>query len=84
MALFELQKSSQPDDAYEIRTDDGSIKRRKADEVSVGYILLDYPLPYHNYGDNNLRQRESEGNFFTLMAHVFTLLLLVDHDFYTN
>ena len=84
MALFELRKTSQPDEAYELSTDDGSKKQRKADEVSVGDILLDYPLLYHNYGEKNPKQRESEGNFVALIAHVFTLLLLVDHDFSTN
>ena len=78
------ESTTQPDKTYELRTDDGSRKQRKADEVSVGDILLDYPLPYHNYGEKNPKQRESEGNFVALMAHVFTLLLLVDHDFFTN
>ena len=60
--------------------DDGSRNRRKADEVSVGGILSDYIIPCHPYGENHPNQREFEGNIVALMAHVFTLLLLVDHD----
>ena len=77
---MELQKTSHPDDAYELSTDDGSRKRRKANEVSVGERLSDYLFPCHPYGDNHPKQRESEGNVVALMAHAFTSLLLVYHD----
>ena len=36
MTFLELWKTSQPDNASDLRTDGVSIKRRKADEVSVG------------------------------------------------
>ena len=40
LSFLELQKNSQPDDASEL-SDDGSRKRRKADEGSVGGRLSD-------------------------------------------
>ena len=64
----------QPDDAYEISTDDGSRKRRKANEVSVGGRLSDYLFPCHPYGDNNPKQRDFEGYVVALIAHAFMLL----------
>ena len=81
LSSLERLKNSQPDDASELNTDDGSRKRRKADRVSVGEIFSDYLLPCHPYGDNHTKQREFEGNIFALMAHSFTSLLLVDHDY---
>ena len=54
--------------------DDGSRKRRKADEVSIGGRFSDYLLPCHPYGENHPKQRESEVNAVDLMAHAFTLL----------
>ena len=80
LAFLEMWKTSHPDDAYELSTDDGSRNRIKADEVSVGGIFSDYLLTCHPYGDNHKKQREFEGNDVAAMAHVFTLLLFVDHD----
>ena len=64
MTFLELWKTSQPDNASDLRTDGVSIKRRKADEVSVGGRFSDYLLPYHPYGDNCPKQRDFEGNVF--------------------
>ena len=75
-----MQKTSHPYDASELSTDDGSRKRRKAEEVIVGERFSDYLLPCPPYGDINPKQREFEGNVVPLMAHVFTSLLMVDHD----
>ena len=69
-----MRKTSQPDDASEISMDDGSRKRRKADEVSIGGRFSDYLLPCHPYGENHPKQREFEVNAVDLMAHAFTLL----------
>ena len=80
-SFLELQKNSQPDEAYDLSKDDVSRKRRKADEVSVGGRLSDYLVPCHPYGDKHPNQREFEVNIFALMAHVFTSLLLVDQYF---
>ena len=74
-----MQKNSQPDDASEIRND-GSINQEKADGVSVGGRLSDYLVLCHPYGYNHPKQREFEGYAVDLTEHVFTLLLLVDHD----
>ena len=74
-----MKKNSQPDDPYEL-SDDGSRKRRKADEVSVGGRFSDYLVPCHPYGDKHPKQKEFEVNIVAFMEHVFTLLLLVDHD----
>ena len=76
-----MQKKSYPDYASELSYD-GSRKRRKADEVSVGGRFSDYLIPCHPYGDKHTKQREFEVNIFSLMAHVFTSLLLVYHDFF--
>ena len=56
-----MQKNSHTDDASEIN-DDGSIKRRKDDEVSVGGRFSDYLVPCHPYGDKYPKQREFEVN----------------------
>ena len=80
LSFLELRKTSQIYDRSELSTDDGSRKRRKSDKVSVGGGFLDYLLPCHPYGDNHPKQREFEGNIVAFMAHVFTSLLLVDHD----
>ena len=80
LKFIELRKTSQIDDAYELSMDDGSRKRGKADEVSVGGRFSDYLLPCHPYGDNHPKQREFEGNIVALMEHAFMLLSLVDHD----
>ena len=77
-----MRKTSHPDDASELSTDDGSRKRRNANKVSVWGRLLDYLLPCHPYGENHPKQREFEGNVVALLAHAFTLLSLVDHDFF--
>ena len=60
--------------------EDGSRKRRKFDEISVGGRFSDYLLPFNPYGDNNPKQREFEGNIVALMSHLFASLSLVDHD----
>ena len=75
-----MWKTSQPDDTSEISTDDDVIKRRKADELSVGGIFSDYLLLCHPYGYNHPKQREFEGNIFALMAQAFTSLSLMNHD----
>ena len=74
-----MQNNSQPYDASEL-SDDGSRKRIKADEVSIGGRFSDYLVPCHPYGDKHPKQREFEVNIFALMTHVFTSLSLVDHD----
>ena len=74
-----MQRTSQPDNASEISTDDGSRKRRNSDEVSIGGRFSYYLLPCHTYGENHPKQRGFEGNDGALMAHVFTSLSLVDH-----
>ena len=75
-----MQKNSHIDDASEISTYDGSRKRRKADEVSVGGRLSDYLVPCHPYGYKHPKHKEFEVNIVDLMAHAFTSLSLVDHD----
>ena len=75
-----MQKNSHLDHVSELSTDDGSRKHRKANKVSVGVRLSDYLFPCHPYGDKNPKQKEFEVNIVALMAHVFTPLLLVDHD----
>ena len=57
LVFFDLRKTSNPDDASDLSTDDGSRKRRKSDEVSVGDRLSDCLLPCHPYGDNHPKQR---------------------------
>ena len=57
LKFLEFHKTSQPDDTYELSTDDGSRKQRKDDEVSVGGRLSDYILPCHPYGYNHPNQR---------------------------
>ena len=47
LEFLELRKTSQPDDSYELSTDDGSRNQRKANKVSVGGIFLYYLLPCH-------------------------------------
>ena len=79
-----MQKNSHLNGASDLRTDDGSRKRRKADEVSVGGRFSDYPVPCHPYGDRHAKHKESEVNIVALMAHAFTSLLLVDHDCFRN
>ena len=74
-----MQKKSQPYDASDLR-DDGSRKRRKADEVSVGGRFSYYLVPCHPYGYKHPKQREFEVNIFAFMSHAFTFLSLVDHD----
>ena len=81
LPFLELQNNSHIDDASELSTDDGSRKRRKADELSVGGRLSDYLVPCHPYGDKHPKQKEFEVNIVALMAHAFTPLSLVDHDF---
>ena len=80
LSFLELRNISQPDNASELRTEDGSRKRRKAEKISVGGKWSDYLLPCHPYGGNNLNQRKFDGNVVTLMVHLFTSLLLVDHE----
>ena len=80
LALLELWNTSQPDDASETSTYNGSRKRRKADEICVGKRLSYFFLPCHTYGDNNTKQREFEVNFIDLMAHESTLLSLVEDE----
>ena len=80
LSLLELRKTSQPDNASELITYDGSIKRIKDNEVSVGGRLSYYLLPFHPYEDNNPKQRNFEGNAVALMAHEFTSLSLVEND----
>ena len=80
LSFLELQNNSQLDDASELSTDDGSRKRRKANEVSVGGRFSDDLVPCHPYGDKHPKQKEFEVNIFALMAHAFTPLLLADHD----
>ena len=80
LSLLELRKTSQPDDAYEISTDDGNRQRRKANEVSAGGRISYYLLSCHPYGDNHPKQSEFDGNVISLMSHVFIFLLLVDHE----
>ena len=75
LAFLGLWKTSQPDDAYEISTDDVSRKRIKTDEVSIGVRFSHYLLPCHPYGDNTPKKRE-----FAFMEHAFTSLSLVEHD----
>ena len=84
LALIELRKTSHPEYASEISTDDGSRKRGNADEVSVGGTFSDYLLLCDTYGENNPKQREFEGNVISSMAHAFTLMSLVEHDFFRN
>ena len=52
LSFLELQKNSHPYDASEL-SDDGSRKRRKSEEVSVGGRFSDYLVPCHPYGDKN-------------------------------
>ena len=80
LALLELWKTSQPEDASEIITDKISIKHRNSDKLSIGGRLSDYLLLCHLYGDNHPNQREFGGYDVTLMAHTFTLLSLVNHE----
>ena len=80
LSFLELQKKSHLDGAYELSTDDGSRKRIKANEVSVGGRLSDYLFPCHPYGDKYPNQKEFEVNIVALMEHVSTSLSLVDHD----
>ena len=49
-ALLELQKTSQPDDASDLSTDDGNRNRRKTDKISVCGILKYYLLLCNPYG----------------------------------
>ena len=84
LSLLKLWKTSQPDDASELSTDDVSRKWRKADEASVGGRFSYYLLPCHPYGYNHPKQREFEGNIFALISHAFTSLSLVDHYFFRN
>ena len=49
LSFIELQKNL----VSELSTDDGSRKRKKADEVSVGSRLSDYLLPGHPYGEKH-------------------------------
>ena len=84
LSFLELRKTSQLDNSSELSADAGSRKWRKDNKVSVGGRFSDYLLPCHPYVDNNPNQRESEGNIVALMAHTFTLLLLVDHDCFHN
>ena len=72
LSFLYLRKTSQPDNASEISTYDGSRNRRNADEVSVGGRFSDCLLPCHPYGENNPKQREFEGNIVAFMAHAFT------------
>ena len=80
LQFLELWETLQPDDAYEISTDDDSRKRRKFDKVSVVCRFSEYLLPCHPYEENHTKQREVEGNAISLMAHAFTLISLVDQD----
>ena len=48
----------------------------------MGEDLSDYFLPFHPYGHNHTNQKKFEVNSVALMAHAFTSLLLVDHDFF--
>ena len=72
LSFLELQKNSHLDDTSEISTDDGSRKRRKDNEVSVGGRLSDCLFPCHPYGYKHPKQKEFEVNIFALMAHAFT------------
>ena len=81
LSFLELQKNSQPDDASEI-SNDGSRKWRKADEISVGGRFSYYLVPCHPCVDKHPKQMEFDVNIVALMAHAFTLLSLVDHDFF--
>ena len=60
MELLEFWKTSHTDNAYDLSIDDGSRKRRKADEVNVWGILSDYLLTCHPYGDNHPKPRDFE------------------------
>ena len=42
--------------------------------------MSDYLVPCHPYGDKHPKQMGFEVNIVALIAHVFTLLTLVDHD----
>ena len=74
LALMELRKTSQTDDAFEISTEDGIRKRRQFDGLSVGGRLSYYFLLCHIFGDNHTKQREFEANLVALTAHAFTSL----------
>ena len=76
-----MQKNSQPDDASEI-SNDGSRKWRKADEINVGGRFSYYLVPCHPCVDKHPKQMEFDVNIVALMAHAFTLLSLVDHNFF--
>ena len=67
LSLLEFQKNSHSDDTSELSMDDGSIKRRKSDELSVGSRLSDYLLLCHPYGDKHPNQREFKVNIVSLM-----------------
>ena len=75
-----MWKTSHPDNTSELITDDGSRKWIKANEVSVGGRFSYYLLPCHPYGDNHPKQRSFEVNIVALVAHMFKLLPLLDHD----
>ena len=79
LVFLELWNTLQPDNAYEISTEDGIRKRRKANKISGGGRFSDYLLPCHPYGENHPKQREFGENSVALMAHAFTSLSLVDH-----
>ena len=80
LALLELCKKSQPDDTYEISTDDVSRKSRKADKLSVGGRFSDYLLPCHPCGYNHPEKRGFEVNVVSLMAYTFISLSLLKHE----
>ena len=74
LSFLELQKNSHLDDTSEISTDDGSRKRRKDNEVSVGGRLSDYLVLCHPYGEKHPKQKKFEVNIVALMAHAFMSL----------
>ena len=80
LSFLELKKNSHPHDVSEL-SGDGSRKRTKANELSLCGRLSDYLVLCHPYGDKHTMHREFKVNIVAWMAHVFTLLPLVDHDF---
>ena len=82
LVILYLRNIYQPENTSELSTDDGSIKRRKTNEINFGGRFPYYLLLCHPYGYNHLKQRQFEVNFFALTAHTFTLLSLVDHAFF--
>ena len=57
LVILYLRNIYQPENTSELSTDDGSIKRRKTNEINFGGRFPYYLLLCHPYGYNHLKQR---------------------------